>query len=147
MYVLQVINFVNGLFYCWSIFIRVNGERLNSTTNWQTLSHEVILSTSLNTRVNFFLWCGGLGRGVWYLTPLSTMFQFNWWRKVEYPRENHRPVASHWQSLSHNIASSTPHRYWEEFKLTTLVMIGTDCISSCKSNYHMITPTTAPFLW
>jgi hypothetical protein len=23
------------------------------------------------------------------------------------PRENHRPVASHWQTLSHNIASST----------------------------------------
>jgi hypothetical protein len=25
------------------------------------------------------------------------------------------------------------------FKLTTLVVIGTDCIGSCKSNYHMIT--------
>ena len=24
------------------------------------------------------------------------------------PRENHRPVASHWQTLSHNVASSTP---------------------------------------
>jgi hypothetical protein len=24
------------------------------------------------------------------------------------PRENHRPVASHWQTLSHNIVSSTP---------------------------------------
>jgi hypothetical protein len=28
--------------------------------------------------------------------------------------ENHRPVASHWQTLSHNIVSSTPHheRKW-----------------------------------
>jgi hypothetical protein len=25
------------------------------------------------------------------------------------------------------------------FKLTTSVVIGTDCIGSCKSNYHMIT--------
>jgi hypothetical protein len=25
------------------------------------------------------------------------------------PGENHRPVASHWQTLSHNIVSSTPH--------------------------------------
>ena len=25
------------------------------------------------------------------------------------PRENHGPVASHWQTLSHNVASSTPH--------------------------------------
>jgi hypothetical protein len=26
-------------------------------------------------------------------------------------------------------------------ELTTLVVIGTDCIGSCKSNYHMITTT------
>jgi len=25
------------------------------------------------------------------------------------------------------------------FKLTSLVVIGTDCTGSCKSNYHMIT--------
>jgi hypothetical protein len=30
------------------------------------------------------------------------------------------------------------------FELTTLVVIGTDCICSCKSNYHTITVTTAP---
>ncbi len=30
------------------------------------------------------------------------------------------------------------------FELTTLVVIGTDCTGSCKSNYHMITITTAP---
>jgi hypothetical protein len=29
------------------------------------------------------------------------------------------------------------------FKLTTSVVIGTDFIDSCKSNYHMITATTA----
>jgi len=29
------------------------------------------------------------------------------------PRENHRSVASHWQTLSHNAISSTPrHVYW-----------------------------------
>ena len=30
------------------------------------------------------------------------------------------------------------------FELTTLVVIGTDCIGSCDSNYHTITTTTAP---
>jgi hypothetical protein len=30
-----------------------------------------------------------------------------------------------------------------EFKLTTLVVIGTDWTGSCKSNDHMITTTTA----
>jgi hypothetical protein len=35
------------------------------------------------------------------------------------------------------------HLAWAGFELTTLVVIGTDCISSCKSNYHKITTTTA----
>ena len=30
------------------------------------------------------------------------------------------------------------------FELTTLVVIGTDCIGSYKSNYHTIMTTTAP---
>jgi hypothetical protein len=33
---------------------------------------------------------------------------------------------------------------WSRFELTTLVVIDTDCIGSCKSNYHTITNTTAP---
>ena len=36
---------------------------------------------------------------------------------------------------------STP-RNERVFELTTLIVIGTDCTSSCKSNYHMITATT-----
>ena len=32
---------------------------------------------------------------------------------------------------------------WVGFELTTLVMIGTDCTGNCKSNYSMITTTTA----
>ena len=35
---------------------------------------------------------------------------------------------------------------WVEFELTMLVVIGTDCTGSCKSNYHTITATTAPSL-
>jgi hypothetical protein len=37
------------------------------------------------------------------------------------------------------------HLAWTGFELTTLLTICTDCISSYKSNYHMITTTTAPF--
>ena len=33
------------------------------------------------------------------------------------------------------------------FELTTSVVIGTDYISSCKSNYHTITATTTPPLF
>jgi hypothetical protein len=32
------------------------------------------------------------------------------------------------------------------FELTTSVVIGTDCISNCKSNYHTITTMTTPLL-
>ena len=47
----------------------------------------------------------------------------SWWsvllvEETGAPRENHRPFGSHWQILSHNAVSSTPHN-WAEFKLTT----------------------------
>jgi hypothetical protein len=51
------------------------------------------------------------------------------------PGENHRPVASHWQTLSHKL----------RFEFTSVV-IGTDCIGNCKSNYYMITATTTPLV-
>jgi hypothetical protein len=35
------------------------------------------------------------------------------------------------------------HIAWAWFELTTLVVIGTDCICSCKSNYHTITTTSS----
>jgi hypothetical protein len=36
------------------------------------------------------------------------------------------------------------HLARERFELTTLVVIGTDCIGSYKSNYHTITTTMTP---
>jgi hypothetical protein len=53
------------------------------------------------------------------------------------PGENQGPVASHWQTLSHNVVSNT-YRL-SGFELATFVVIGTDCIGSHKSNYHTIT--------
>ena len=58
------------------------------------------------------------------------------------PRQNHWPVANHWQTWSHNVV----YLPWSRFKLTTSVVIGTDCIGSCKFNYHTITATMAPIL-
>ena len=43
----------------------------------------------------------GLRLGIWYLTPLTTIFQLYYWRSVLLVEEtgvsgeNHRPVASH----------------------------------------------------
>jgi hypothetical protein len=54
--------------------------------------------------------------------------------------ENHWPVASH--KLFHIMLYRV--YIWVGFELTTLVVIGTDCIGSCKSNYRTITTMTAP---
>ena len=57
------------------------------------------------------------------------------WRSVllleetEIPGENHRPVSSHWQTLSHNVVSST-HR---------LIGIQTQNLSGDR-HFHMIKP-------
>ena len=63
------------------------------------------------------------------------------------PGENRRPAASHWQTLLHNVASSTPSlsRIWT----CNVSGEGIDCIGSCKSNYHMITTMTTmvPSIW
>jgi hypothetical protein len=58
------------------------------------------------------------------------------------PWENHRPIASHWQTWSHNAVHLA--LAWSRFKLTTSVVIGTDCIGICKSNYHTTMATMAP---
>ena len=68
------------------------------------------------------------------------------WRSVllveetRWPGKKHWPVASHWQTSHIMLYTSL----WSRFELTTLVVIGTGCIGSCKSNYHTITVTTAP---
>jgi hypothetical protein len=74
--------------------------------------------------------------------PLSTIFQlyhqFYWWGKPEYLER--KPLACH-KSLTNFITWSfieytSP---WAGFELTNLMVIGTDCTGSCKSNYHVIT--------
>ena len=61
------------------------------------------------------------------------------------PGENHWPVACHWQTLSHNAV----HLTLIEIRThnATSVVISTDCIGSCKSNYHTITATMPPRLF
>ena len=56
------------------------------------------------------------------------------------PGEMHKRVASHWQTLSHNVV----HLALIKIRTHNIVVIGTDCIGSCKSNCHTITATTPP---
>ena len=83
--------------------------------------------------------------------PLSTIFQwyrgsqFYWWRKPEYPDK-----TTDLQQVTdklYDVMLYWVYPTWMGFELTTLVVIDTDCIGSCKSNLHMITITKAPCLY
>ena len=90
----------------------------------------------------------GLGWVMVFNATFNNISVISWWsvlfvEETELLEDNHRPVESHWQTLSHNVVSGTP-RHVRVFEITTVVVIGTDCIGSFKSNYHTITTTTTP---
>ena len=115
-------------------------------TNWKL--NIKVLYLSLRIDVNLNMSQQGWGWRLWYLTPLSTIFQlyhgcqFYWWRKPEFP-EKTTELSQITDKLYH-IMLYRVHLAWTGFKLTMLVLICTDCTGNCKFNYHTITTTTAP---
>jgi hypothetical protein len=93
------------------------------------------------------------GLGLWCWTPLSTIFQlyrgclfYRWSNRSTQrkPPTGHKSLTNFYHIMLYRV-----HLVWTGFKLTMLVVIGTDCKAkgSCKSNYHTITTTMAPGIY
>ena len=77
-----------------------------SNNNGTSINHDLILLNHdiYKSWLLYDFHCRGLG--LWCLMPLSMSVLLVKQTGVRW--ENHRPVASHWQTLSHNVVLSTP---------------------------------------
>jgi hypothetical protein len=86
-----------------------------------------------------------VGLGLWCITWRFNNISVISWRPILLVEEPVVPAVSHWHTLSHNVVSNTPRLSGIRTHITvSLVVIGTYCIGSYKSNYHMTTATKAP---
>jgi hypothetical protein len=86
------------------------------TVTWCSLNKEHEVYMTILTKVNQAWNIGHCNwRGVIVFNATFNNISIIYWQSVllvketVVPGENHWPVASHWQTLSHNVVSSRPH--------------------------------------
>ena len=114
------------VFLCWPPLLKLGHI---CTTQWYYTTPRCVHAFyySQFSNATHYLWLSRSGwLGLWCLTPLSAIFPLyregHWVLLVEEIGENHRPVASHWQTLSYNVVSTEYISPWTGFELTTLVV-------------------------
>jgi hypothetical protein len=89
-------------------------------SNWNVSERAFFVKLKIHSDISFIwiIWvllvCHKWGLGFWCLMQFQFSVSVILWQPVllveetGVPGENHWPVASHWQNLSHNVVSSTP---------------------------------------
>ena len=135
------VEFVRHIYiYLWNIVYTFNITTIKTT--WPCASKAPNLHKH---RLEHYLAKKSRVLGIWWLTSLSAIFrlyrgsQLYWWRKQECPKkiiDLPQVTDKFYHKMLYRV-----HLAWAGFEITTLVVIGSDCIGtcSCKSNYHKIT--------
>ena len=118
--------------------------------SWSAQNKYATNGHMLNFKIISFILLYLKGRGVMMFKTTFNNISVKSWRSVllvqksGVPGENNRMMQV--TDKLYHIMLYRVHFDMSGFELTTLVVIGTNCIGSCKSNYQTITTTTVPFI-
>ena len=93
-----------------------------------------------------------LGHGYGVYVTFNDISVIWWWsvllvEETGVPKDNLRPVGIHWQTFITKCCIEYTSPWVWNSNSQLLMMIGTDCIGSCKSNYNIITTMTALYIY